>query len=816
MKTYEILIDEFSVDLYDPTNEDIALTFSLADHTSLAVRKNSNSKTIKIPETQNNSKLFGHLQEINSVPIIDQTRRPIARLLAEGEQLIKGYCKATLSKRTNAEGDRWYELLILGDNGDWRAKIKDRKLSDCDYESDNHLYTKPVIETSETVSASRNYVYDLIDRGKFGGINGDSVNIADRYPAINFRSIWDKIFHPIGYKIVSAFLDSSVYTGLYWAFVNDFLRHPDTFNDTLRCKAEKTNGTQTIQNYGFNTYISNAIINFNDESTGSNFDNGQVWGTPSAPQRVYDVKTNGQYHLKFIIPYQTVGATDINFNPTALQPTGFVYFTVYRYNVFTGAPANILYQTSIPWSVTSGTITIDQKFNLEYGDYVYLEVEININQIWVGWPDQRVYVLNSATVECVEVLGVLQVQEGQLVDMTVNLPQTKQLEFIQGNKDLFGLHFFTDIDTRTVYIEPRDQFYKTTVKAENDWTELLDPDREIDIQFLGSNLSKTIRYKYKDDSKDKFVDEWQKQNQKDLGAYDATILNAYAKDDILEYTNTIFSPTWMDKCDRIGIKTDKIPRMWTDVDPVPPKNTSFNPRILYYRGLKTLQNGESWRFNAIGTVYEQTYNPSTPRTTWPEFTAWDNDSVNTNNLYFEDNDYSSGLFQKYFKTAHKIIDEGRMFVAWFKLTDRKIANLDLREPIVLFSDKEPAYFIINEIQNYRSRDGVSTRVELIKLVASVPIAKLPYKKPNFIASTLPPGPGPVLSVGSDDVGSGSGSSTLRVGGQPWLTRTRNGVIQQGGGNVLAEIDGILQPVYYEDENGNFNNVIIQGDQENQQ
>ena len=798
MKTYEILIDEFSVDLYDPTNEDIALTFSLADHTSLAVRKNSNSKTIKIPETQNNSKLFGHLQEINSVPIIDQTRRPIARLLAEGEQLIKGYCKATLSKRTNAEGDRWYELLILGDNGDWRAKIKDQKLSDCDYESDNHLYTKQVIETSETVSAARNYVYDLIDRGKFSGINGESVNIADRYPAISMRSFWDKIFHPIGYKIVSAFLDSSVYTSLYWAFVNDYLRHPDTFNDTLTCKAEKTNGTQLLTHL-FTNPPSYTIVIFNDESTGSNFDNGAVWGTTSGPTHFYFAKAKGQYHMKWVLPYQTT--------QSGFTPTGYAYFTIKKQNQYTNIPQSILYQTSFVWAVQSGTITIDQKFNLEFGDEVFLEIEINTNGSSTS-PIQRIEILNTATIQCIEVLGVLQVSEGQLVDMTVNLPQTKQLEFIQGNKDLFGLHFFTDIDTRTVYIEPRDQFYKTTVKTENDWTDLLDPDREIDIQFLGSNLSKTIRYKYKDDSKDKFVDEWQKQNQKDLGAYDAPIQNAYAKDEVLEYTNTIFSPTWMDKCDRIGIKTDKIPRMWTDVDPVPPKNTSFNPRILYYRGLKTLQNGESWRFNAIGTVYEQTYNPSAVRTTWPEFTAWDNDSVNTSNLYFEDNDYSSGLFQKYFKTAHKIIDEGRMFIAWFKLTDRKIANLDLREPIVLYSDKEPAYFIINEIQNYRSRDGVSTRVELIKLVASVPIAKLPYKKPNFLASTLPPGPGPVLSVGSGDVGSGSGDSTLRVGGDTWLTRNRSGVIQQGKGNVLAEIDGIIQPVYYEDENGNFNNVII--------
>lgn len=808
MKEYKVYINSNEIDLVDPNDLDLAITLAIAESNDINVRKKSNTKTLKFPGTATNRKIFGHPEDPNSVVNINQQAKPEIIIEADGEEIFRGFIKVTAATDIDNKIIE-YQGVAYGDNADWISRIGNSNINELDYSDQNHTNNIATVNISEIVASGREYVYDLVDRGQFSGQLYDgnkkqSVSIVDRFPALNVYGMLYRIFKSIGYKIDSTFANTAFFNALYFMFTNEELKHPDTFNATLVCNVQTNTlqkvvpGTQTLTSLKLQLKTPSATIISNPASA-YNF----------LTQDYYFCLGKGKYTFKatIVFDFKTFAAYGAN-DKGQIQ---FTYKKINRhksYNSYAAGYDATSQTIYIPLSGTPTTsITFTKTFDLEYADEIYIDGEMFYTQVLGGFGGEY-FSVTSYVFECTKVEGSLGMGENQYVDWAYNLPDMAQLDFIKGLKEMFNLVFVADTNTRTIYFEPRDDFYNQSAE---DWSALLDNSQPIKGELMGSGLAKQMIYKHKDDSRDGLVKAWNDQNNKIFGAEYVDVLNVFAKDETIEVSNSVFAATWMESCPRIGLGDVTIPKIWSDKS-LPSRSQKFERRILYYAGTKTVPNNGYWKMNLQGDIATQNSNPnSTPsaygekRTVYPFFYSYDDSAVNSNNVLYSDMHYSSGLFEKYFRNSQKIIDEGRQFSMYLKLTDNHISNLNFRKPKYIERNGNGAYFILDKIDNYKSQDGVSTLCIMTKVIPTKLIKALRYQtgKPLIIYSSnalpLPP-----ISVNPS-------GSVINAGGFPIITTTRNGNIVQDGGPVVIDDDGEIKYVFFEDDDGKWQQVIMNSD-----
>jgi len=817
MKQYKIYINNEEIELYQTVDKSIAITKMIASSSDLTARKKDNTKTITVPGTGVNRKLLKYAEDINSV--IEQTEeKPTIRIEADGENIFYGYCRVNVA--TIIGDSEWseFELTAIGGNADWIERMSGRYLHDLDYSDQDHERSETVVNASEIVGGGREYVYDLIDRGRFSGqidSNGkETVQLYDRYPAITNKSLFVRSFNDIGYRVVSDFIDSAFFESTYFPFVNEYMKHPLSVNDTYRMSCYSTEPRKPttlpaiVQMTFGNTQFVAPYYN-----TGNNMN--------AITQGRYLCKGGrGKYTFTFRVDYRSTGNVYVsNVNGSVYVYTANVIATFkkinrYKSNTPVVCSFDASYVDELPANTngdnwfTMRTIEFTKTFELEWGDEVFVEVEMN--QYCDGVPFTATYVgtayqargpldIYYSELSCDKVEGRLEMGEYQTVFMNENLPENVlQLHFIQSMKELFNLHLVTDVDARTVYIEPWEDFYSEPVE---DWSDKIDLKKDRQIIFAGSDLAQIIRYKYKEDSMDKFVEAYNSQNTIQYGAHDADVDNVQAKKDLEILDNTLFAATWMDNGARFGCGTTMFPRMWSDVS-LPVKSSKFMPRILVYKGRTNLPTGETYRQNTIGLWQYQQDNPNnTYRTVYPKFQFYNNESANNDNLCFADNDYSYGLFNKYWRHSHAIKADARKVTMFVWLKDNDVSNVNFRAQKYIEINGNGAYYILERIENYKSQDMESTLCELVKVTGRKKLGKLNYQQSGFT--------NPILVFGSPFIpGSISyDGQKLMVAGETILQRRPDGTFRAAEGEtVYAEVNGVIVPVLYTDTNNNYQEV----------
>ena len=152
------------VDLYE--NVSIPITFSILDIREPEKRKTSWSKSVLVPGTTNNNRIFSHIYEIGQDGWITVGGRSIYSgfnpnlrteviLLNDGIQVLKGNMqlkKITKDKNGNIE----YEIAINGDLTSLFYDVGTSKLSDLDFSEWDHNWTRTNIASSWTGTIRRN------------------------------------------------------------------------------------------------------------------------------------------------------------------------------------------------------------------------------------------------------------------------------------------------------------------------------------------------------------------------------------------------------------------------------------------------------------------------------------------------------------------------------------------------------------------------------------------------------------------------------------------------------------------------------------
>lgn len=153
----------YEIELFD--TESIPLTFNISDIKDPSTRKSSFSKTIKVPGTKNNNKVFGHFFEIEGESRFNPAKKLDIYLLQDSFLIFDGILQ--LEKVIKLNEDKIdYEITLSGNLANIYKEWSDMKLNELDFSEYDHFWTRDNIV--------QNIDYGLI---KKDGSNYQSWNI---------------------------------------------------------------------------------------------------------------------------------------------------------------------------------------------------------------------------------------------------------------------------------------------------------------------------------------------------------------------------------------------------------------------------------------------------------------------------------------------------------------------------------------------------------------------------------------------------------------------------------------------------------------
>lgn len=207
------------------------------------------------------------------------------------------------------------------------------------------------------------------------------------------------------------------------------------------------------------------------------------------------------------------------------------------------------------------------------------------------------------------------------------------LDLLGALKELFDLQIYTDTTTRKVFIEPRREFCDKEVVI--DLSESIDTSQPILIEELGSDHPQRLSLCYR--SGDTVVESLAEQEGVPYGEWSAPIESIFATEGERRVTNRLFTPSVAaTQGVSLAPSASLIVVEGATEDALAPDCVAllnFLPKIVSYRGMKALPEGERWDYPTVGA------------TDYPLLAVHDDGSLTGAplSLLFEDRDGVEGL-----------------------------------------------------------------------------------------------------------------------------------------------------------------------------
>lgn len=710
-RTYIELPSSGVVDMYD----DIGMSFNyaIADIREPDKRDTTYSKTITIPGTKNNNKLFDHFFNVGKSGGFNPKVKAKAIVYVDTIPVFDGYLQltnVTIDDKNSIE----YEVVIFGKLANLYTEFADDELRDIDFSDLNHVYNKANIVASWTATIGQNYVYPLIDYGYTNGLYYDVENFR---PAIYLKEYVDKIFTYAGFTYTSTFFNTDLFKRLIVPFngTNLSLSLQQIANRTFKAQNTSAHNT-TVPADG--TLSSTSTVAFNSLLTSPN---------PAAQYNTGTYKWTVNASGTYILYFNCTTEIDVN-NPTG-SPISATVDIISRLRMkvlsISGGPASVVMTRNVTNgsgtqtfpATTTTTIQGLAMYNavqvrLAAGDIVWVETDAILVSSVNGSLVLTNRIKSGSTFYNLPVATI--VSNGETLDMNASVPdKIKIRDFMTSIIKAFNLYVEEDKNNaNNLFIEPRNDFYSSGTTY--DWTDKLDISRPFDIHPMGLLDARDYHFKYKEDT-----DKWNERYNKSFNKTYGDRLISSGSDFLTDTKDVelIFSPTpsvavpWGSTSDRI------IPQIINEDSSglVSPKTS--NIRLLYWGGLKNCTNG-AWDFYDNGTKVAYT--------TYP-YAGHLNDALNPtidlsfgvpDQLFYLVNTYTNNnLYNVYWK---KFIDEitdqeSKLIIAYFYLNPLDMHKLDFRNKIFV----DGHYYFINKIIDYNPTANEVTQVELIKIKEGV-------------------------------------------------------------------------------------------------
>jgi len=351
------------------------------------------------------------------------------------------------------------------------------------------------------------------------------------------------------------------------------------------------------------------------------------------------------------------------------------------------------------------------------------------------------------------------VEYGQTYDLSeVISTDIKQIDFIKGIAHAFNLQMTTNSESKIVYIEPFNNFYKG-LKDAIDWTHKLDRSKEISDKWLKTDLKRIMTFKYKSDDADakvkyrgeKFFDDIQ-----DEYPYRETLPDTFEKGETT-FENPFFAGTYNTKDNDTtvvpNVNTAYSACLWTENvssndEGRPNKGFGFLPRLLYWNkyspassvnldkhafvqtwstaGKYIIANQQATSFYLSG-IYPQATMINRDSNTSPVLSYGNVPVKNYDDAtgLYATGETGSGLYETYYRNSVEMLKSNpRVRNVYINLKISDIINLDFTKLIYI----DGVYWRISKVSDYMPNKNESTKVELIEWITSI---VYPYNAPIF-------------------------------------------------------------------------------------
>lgn len=775
-------------------NIPLPLNYSLAEVKDISKRNSSYSKTILLPGTKNNNEKLGMIFDVN-IRFGDCTfkinKKVEAVIFENGQPVLSGWFKLININKISPSDISYdenivYECVVFSNQTGIYDRIKDLDIADIDLSAYNHILSLSAI------TASTQNTYEDVYKYIWHYTSDDKYKVGDFRPSIFIKPIFDKIFLDAGFsydwnntsssfqKFSKLLLPSnakdllvgdaeiekrqfraSFSTGYSVNNVNTFTKTPTTtITSSVALYGGYNNSVNlTSTNILQFTTLDWVFLQFNDDTTGSNFDG--AYDNYSPITHTFTAQKAGQYEMDLNLAGKINVTADrnvffpqrvfsLNQNDNRLLTDNGEPAIAYtaEFLVASGGSTNYtlvnsffrkyappMTQISVvdyygPGSTqpgfVSGTTAYDYQFicpkfllDLNAGDKVKIRLKIYtyrtsiFSATYEANPVQRNRKLTwNVTINPYNTLNSYwrvkavknNLTTGDEIELSQMLPQKmKQVELIKSVVNMFNLYLIPDENDRNnIIIKTRDEYYADFSNDFIDWTDKIDYSQDYQLHLLSELQNKTLNFTYKtasDDVNKKYTD----QTGFLYGQYKLNFDNDFLNGE--QRFELMFEPTPLVKTlVPLGDEGD------TFIVPYLVYGKNTNPKILYDGGSISVSGYTMMDGNTAHTLNYYNYaghfdNPINPTID----INW-----NTNEYYFYnevvENITDNTLFNDYWFKYIQLISESKLLTAYFNLNEYDIASLNFAK-LVWIRD---SYWYLNRIIDYNAGGQNLTKVELIK------------------------------------------------------------------------------------------------------
>jgi hypothetical protein len=694
----ELLVNGNRVDLGEGV--DIALNKSIADIRNPETRSADFSKTITIPGTAQNNKVFNHIFDVaNDIigsgqynPDFNPNKKADCILLVDGMPQISGFIRLT---EIIANNDRYeYNCTIHGEGANLFTDLENAKLNELDFSEYNHTCNILNIKDSwdnqiyidgvqEAFEYGRGYVWtQVLPKRTILNTDINEWKADDHTPALYAKTIVDKIFATKGYKYTDdSFFTSDRFKRLIVPFANNGLSDEASAVTQRLFQAESTGTT-------FTSGTTDYTIPFGNDSASGNFDNGGNYDNTSYE---FTVPVSAKYTFYFV--------PNITFTAAAPLPASVAPYLIVNFRV-NGIDKGINFVGANATNDTNWTFTNTASYTADFQQGDVIKVVAGT----VEYVDSN-GITDSIAYGSMAIAANTYFFNGSQAN-TIKYNETVDFGFFFGDKQtqrdfmlsvvrMFNL-YVEQTDAKTLRFVPRDDFYNGT---KQDWSQLLDYDQPHEIVPMGELQNNPYVFTYKEGTDYGSKDHKQKTGRI-YGDRTLRIDNDFVKSE--KKIEVAFASTTMYN------KNNKFFALASDDDG---KHTD-DLRILYYNGLRqvptyffydeTKPSNPNVEFYPVTTHMDNPYDMQfdlsfgmPPYTVLP--LGFNYSNQNLVNVY-------------YYKTIAEIIDKNsKIFRGYFRITPNEFANIRFNS-LYFF---EGQYWRLNRVIDFNPTQEGLTQCEFL-------------------------------------------------------------------------------------------------------
>lgn len=781
----------------DVKNFPLSLTNSIAELVDINKSSGSYSVPFKIPSTKDNDDLLDHIYLSQQKNYKDIDAEKDCRIIVNGLNIDNGRLKITRIKRVGSTADN-YSFTFFGENMDWALQMKGKTTQDLPYLDTTYTYdTTTQIASWSNVGGSKEPVFSLINRGVRSQAN--VVNVIDLNPDYFALDYLNDAFKSVGYNFDSTHFNQASEKQLIIPFFGNNFKDVDrqeTESAVVKMDSVATNFDNTFTIDGTaptatKIEFANKLLNYQ----GSTFTSGQVdFATETkvadyieTPLPLKDDSNNFASN-QYVVPYDTnyrVGGTlehTLTYNPSDNWNS---YNIDYRVKVTRGV--NVFYMfayltnATTTTNVLSGTRSEDvtvSSFKTNYhalqaGDLLELTYKFTVKGANTISPTTWYFKLEHENHPIV-FKPTTEIKEGEVFNWKdVSDDKVSLLDMVSDIGKTANIIWRVNKGTKTVYAEPRDDFYNALNTATN-YTDRIDESNQIEITYNSLYYKQGHKFSYKKDSNDKYLNKRNEDAGDDWLSYEHSYPTKFKTGTSKLETKEIAATYTIEDINGGGGYPFYTARLWNS-ETTPTATTVFKPRLLYFNySTQSTLDSNTPSFQYSTEVAQRTTIPyALPFSIIKDgVTLAGVDGV----LSFKDTETENGIWSNHYSLTSREIIEGKRAKVnlTFDLVDYN--NLDFRK-IIYIDNRYPeleGYWRIDKVSGFKpSESKKSTPFVLVQAKNYEPLARFPL--------------GPISTeIGDDPINGGfnlnNGNATDSISGNSTTYPSTN----YGVNNIVAD------------------------------